>query len=103
MSKFCTENHLISHNWSELKEDDSCNNQFLLTTHKICKSFDDSTDICGVFFDLSVALEKLWHNCLLYKLKQNGISCKLLDTLTDFSDFGKQKFYLDGQLELGCS
>ena len=40
-------------------------------------------------------LDKIWHKGLLYELKQNSISYKLLDT---FTDFRKQRFYLDGQL-----
>ena len=43
-------------------------------------------------------LDKIWHKGLLYELKQNSISCKLLDTFTGFLDFRKQRFYLDGQL-----
>ena len=43
-------------------------------------------------------LDKIWHKGLLYELKQNSISYKLLDTFTGFLDFRKQRFYLDGQL-----
>ena len=43
-------------------------------------------------------LDKIWHKGLLYELKQNSISYKLLDTFTGFVDFRKQRFYLDGQL-----
>ena len=43
-------------------------------------------------------LDKIWHKGLLYELKQNSISYKLLDTFTGFVDFRKQRFSLDGQL-----
>ena len=38
----------------------------------------------GVFLDISKTFDKVWHKRLLYKLKQNGISGNLLDTITDF-------------------
>ena len=31
----------------------------------------------GVFPDISKVLDKVWHKCLIYKLKQNRISRKL--------------------------
>ena len=45
--------------------------------------------------DLSVALDKVLHNFLLYKLKQNVISRKLLDIFTDFLD---EFIYLNNSL-----
>ena len=37
----------------------------------------------GVFLGISKALDKVWHEGLLYKLKQNGISGNLLNVITD--------------------
>ena len=41
MYEFFAENNLISPNQSDFKPGDSCINQLLNLTHKICKSFDD--------------------------------------------------------------
>ena len=38
----------------------------------------------GVFLDISKACNKVWHKGLIYKLKQNGISGKLLNLIIDF-------------------
>ena len=51
----------------------TCINQFLAITHKIYKSFDACLDIRAMFLDMSKAFDKVWHQCLLYRLKQNGI------------------------------
>ena len=39
-----------------------------------------------MFVDISKAFDKVWHEGLHYKLRQNDISAKLLDTLTDLLD-----------------
>ena len=97
MYEFFTENNLISPNQSGFKLGDSCINQLLSITHKIYKSFDDGLEVRGIFFDISKAFDKVWYNGLLYKLKQNGISGKLFDIITDFLNFRKQRVLLNGQ------
>ena len=47
--------------------------------------------------DISKASDKVWHKSFLYKLKQNGISGNLLDTITDFLNSRKQRVALNGQ------
>ena len=54
-------------------------------------------DVRAVFLDISKAFDKVWHEGLLYKLKQNGISGNLLETLTDFLKDRKQRVVLNGQ------
>ena len=50
-----------------------------------------------MFLDISKAFDKVWHQGLLYKLKQNGISGNLLETLTDFLKDRKQRVVWNGQ------
>ena len=98
MLEFFTKNNLISHNQSGFKPGDLYFNQFLSITHKIHKLFDDGREIHGVFLDTFKALDKVWHNGLIYKLKQSGISSNLLDTVTDFLNSRKQRVALNGKL-----
>ena len=48
-----------------------------------------------MFLDISKAFDKVWHQGLLYKLKQNGISGNLIETLTDFLKDRKQRVVLN--------
>ena len=48
----------------------------------------------GVFLDISKAFDEVWHKGLIYKLKQNGISGKLLNLIVDFLSNRKQRVVL---------
>ena len=98
MFKFFIENELISPNQSGFKPGDSCINQLLAITHEIYKSFDDGFEVRGVFLDISKAFDKVWHDGLIFKLEQNGISDNLLNLLCDFLRNGKQRVLLNGQV-----
>ena len=89
---------LISPNQSGFKPDDYCINQLLAITHEIYKSFDDGFEVRGVFLDISKAFGKVWHEGLIFKLKQNGISGNLINLLCDFLRNRKQRVLLNGQV-----
>ena len=93
MFEFFIRSDLISQNQSGFKPGDSCINQLLAIIHEIYKSFDACLDVRYVFLGIS----KVWHQGLLYDLKQNGISGDLLETLTDFLKDQKQRVVLNGQ------
>ena len=65
--------------------------------HEIYQSFDDGFEVRGVFLYISKAFDKVWHNSLIYKIKENGVAGNLLDTLTNFFKERKQRVILNGQ------
>ena len=95
--EFFIQNNLITPNQSGFKTGDSCINQLISNTHEIYKSFADGYEVRGVFLDISKAFDKVRHQGLHYKLKQNGISGELLNILTDFLDNRTQRVLLNGQ------
>ena len=97
MFEFFTENELISQNQSGFKPGDSCISQLLCITHDIYQSLDDGLETRAVFLDISKAFDKVWHEGLLFKLKQNGISGNLLNVITNFLYKRKQRVVLNGQ------
>ena len=98
MFNFFIENKLISSNQSGFKPGDSCINQLLSITHEIYKSFDVGLEVRSAFLDISKAFHKVWHDGIIYKLTQNGISGNLLNLLEDFLKERKQRVVLNGQL-----
>ena len=81
MFEFFIENDLISQHQSGFKPGDSCIDQLLSITHEIYQSFDEGFDVRSVLIclDISKAFDKrLWHDDIIFKLKQNDISGKFL-------------------------
>ena len=58
---------------------------------------DEGYEIRGVFLDISKAFDKVWHEGLVFKLKQNGISGNLLNIVEDFLRNRKQRVVLNWQ------
>ena len=73
----------------------------LAITQEIYKSFDEGFEVRGIFLDISKAFDKVWHEGLLLKLNQNGISGNLLKLLPDLLSYRKQRVVLNGQ-HLSC-
>ena len=97
MFEFFTENELISQNQSGFKPGDSCISQLWCITDDIYQSLDDGLKTRAVFLDILIAFDKVWHEGLLFKLKQNGISGNLLNVITNFLYKRKQRVVLNGQ------
>ena len=88
---------LDSQNQPGFKPGDFCINQLLAITHETYKYVDACLDVRAVFLDISKAFDKVWHQGLLYKLEQNGISGSLLETLTDLLKDRKQRVVFNEQ------
>ena len=95
MYSFFIENNLISVNQSGFRQGDSCINQLISITHEIYRSMDLGCEVRGLFLDISKAFNKVWHKCLLHKLKENGINGPLLNVLEDFLCSRKQPLRLE--------
>ena len=74
----------MSLNESGVKPGDSFINQSISITHSIYNSFDEGHDARDLFVDIWKAFDKVWHEGLLFKLKQNGITGEILNVITDF-------------------
>ena len=96
--------HLVScnaldPNQSGFRPGDSTVNQLLSITHTIFKAFDCNPplDVRSVYLDISKAFDRVWHDGLIYKLKQCGVSGQLLSLIQSFLKDRKQRTVLNGQ------
>ena len=76
--KFLNENDLLTSNQSDFRPDDSWINKLLSITHEIYQSFDDGSEVRGVFLEILKAFDKIWHEKLTLKLSRNDIFGNLL-------------------------
>ena len=67
-----------------LNSGDSCIKQLLSITHEIYSFFDEGLEVRSIFIDISKAFDKVWHDEIIFKLTQNGISGSLLNLMHDF-------------------
>ena len=96
MYTFFRENDLISKKQSGFIPGDSTINQLLAIPTEIFNAFENVDETRAVFLDISKAFDKVWHEGLIFKLKQNGINNKLLDLITSFLSDRKQRVVLNG-------
>ena len=87
-------NYLITKNQSGFRPGDSTSNQLLYLVNEIHEAFEDtkSLEVRAVFLNIS----KVWHDGLIFKLKQNGISGRLLSLLENYLQNRIQRVVLNG-------
>ena len=93
---FLTDNNLITPNQSGFMPGDSTINQLTAITTEIYNAFESHDETRALFLDLSKAFDKVWHEGLLFKLKQNGVQGNLLNLLENYLSNRKQRVVLNG-------
>ena len=90
--------HLITKNQSGFRPGDSTTNQQIDLVDEIHQAFDStkSLKVRAVFLDISKALHKVWHDGLIFKMRQNYISGKLLKLFQNYLGNRKQRVVLNG-------
>ena len=101
MFDFLTDNDLLSPNQSGFGSGDSCINQLLFINHEILNAFEKGLEVRGMFLDISKAFDKVWHDGLVFNLRQNGISGDIMNILQEFIRNRKQSVVLNGHCHLG--
>ena len=86
-------NNLITNNQSGFRPGDSVTNQLIYLVHEIFKSFDcnENLEVRSVYLDMP----KVWHEGLIFKLKQNGVTGNLLKLLENYLSNRKQRVVLN--------
>ena len=91
-------NNLITNNQSGFRPGDSVTNQLIYLAHENFKSFDcnENLEVRSVDLDMSKAFDKVRHEGLIFKLKQNGVTGNLLKLLENYLSNRKQRVVLNG-------
>ena len=91
--QYLNSNNFITKNQSGFRPGDSTTNQLLYLVDEIHQAFDSTAcyEVRAVFLDISKAFDKVWHDGLILKLKQNGISGSLLNLFQNYLSNRKQR------------
>ena len=54
-------------------------------------ALDEEKNVRAVFLDISKAFDRVWHNGLIFKLKQACVNASLLEWLTNYLSDRKQR------------
>ena len=93
---YLNNNNLLNKNQSGFRPGDSTINQLLSITDEIFRAFESFDETRAIFLDISKAFDKVWHDGLLFKLRQYGIGGDVLSLLTDFLSDREQRVVLNG-------
>ena len=90
---------MLTSNQSGFRPGDSTVNQLLSIMHQIYSAFGEfpSRETRAVFLDICKAFDKIWHDGLLFKLKDYGISGSLFTLIKDFLSNRQQRVVLNGK------
>ena len=90
--------YLITTSQSGFRRGDSTTHQLIYLVDEIHQAFDNTEcfEVREVFLDISKAFDKVWHDGLIFKLKQNAISGSLLKLFQNYLRYRKQCVVLNG-------
>jgi hypothetical protein len=87
---------LLVPNQSGFRPNHSTITQLLEIYQEIVKAIDEHKEIFFIFFDISKAFDRVWHQGLLFKLRQYGISGSLITWFESYLKNRSQKVTLQG-------
>ena len=93
---YLTSNNLITKNQAGFRPGDSTTNQLLDLVDTIHRSFEATPSLEVRAISLDISKDKVWHEGLIFKLKQNGVSGNLLKLFINYFSNRKQRVVLNG-------
>ena len=97
MYKYLSENNLLTPKNSGFKENDGTINQLILLVHNIYNNLEVRKDTCMIFLDISKAFDRVYHQGLLFKLRQMGFEGQLLLWLESYLSNRQTRVILNSQ------
>ena len=89
IKKHLNDHNIIIDNQSGFRQNRQTKDNILNITQKVMESFNRGKKVCCIFFDISAAFDKVWHNGLIYKLTQIKLPLYLINWIINFLDTRK--------------
>ena len=90
------DNNVISVHQSGFTACNSTVHQLVYLYDTFCKALNDKKDIRIVFCDQSKAVDRVWHNGLLFKLESQGVTGKMLNWIKNYLCNRQQRVTIEG-------
>lgn len=84
LCKFLEDNRILSNVQSGFRRHRSTSDNILFLTQKISESFNRKKNVVAIFFDISKAFDKVWHEGLIYKLYKCNIPLYIIEWVKTF-------------------
>ena len=97
LQKYVMRHHLISHRYSGFRPHHSTADIVTIFSQKWSNALDRGYEVRRIAFDIKGAFDNVWHNDPCFKLKEKGISGKLLAYIENYLSNGSIKVVLSGQ------
>jgi hypothetical protein len=96
--KFCEQNNFLSFQQSGFRKHRGVKDNLTYLTQKIVETFNRRKKMCCLFFDISKAFDKVWHNGLLYKLVLLKCPLYIVNWIKNFLKDRKFQINVNGTL-----
>ena len=93
---FLVNNNLITKHQLGFRPGDSTINRLLSITTTIFESFEEYDETRAVFFDITKAFDKVWHDSIVFKLQCSDISGPLINFFSSYLSNRRQRVVLNG-------
>ena len=95
--EYLSENNLLCPKQSGFRQKDSSVCKLIHIVHTIYEALENGKEVCAIFLDISKAFDKVWHEGLLFKLKQIGVGGPLLNWFQTYLVGRLQRVIIKGQ------
>jgi len=96
--KFCEENGYLSFQQSGFRKNRGVKDNLTFLTQKVAETFNRKKKMCCLFFDISKAFDKVWHNGLIYKLVMLKCPLYIVNWIKNFLKDRKFQININGTL-----
>ncbi len=86
LKEFLKENNIIIKQQSGFRSHRQTKDNICFITQKITEQFNRGKKVCGIFFDIASAFDKVWHKGLIYKLIKLKAPSFIICWLKNFLD-----------------
>ena len=95
---FLESNKLLTKNQSGFRKHRRTSDNLFFMTQKVAESFNRGKSVCALFFDISKAFDKVWHDGLVYKLIKLNVPPYLVMFIISFLNRRSFRVFVDGHL-----